>query len=1271
MSATHEFFSHLHFSDNIWEGKWEEYSPDCYNVSKIVFDRSGRLFVLAFTNGKLEIWDASGTPVAMTYIPYGDEVDNQQAKNTLSNTNTSNAGTSAILNMGNPVVEKKGRFGLNNVRSSSKDKDKTDAKESDLKLGDVSFPNIAWSEDGTNIMVTLHEGLTSSYQYGGERTIKKWSRAVFVWNIWQKQCHGPWFLPINVECIEQVSDSDCCLLSFTNKQGHAVLNARLGWLHFVDIEESTISFGDQYKLQKYPPRNDNLDIINDNILTEEICESKFSSSVVSTTAPPIHPSSRLLLWKEGITASKPQALVVLNYANGDAYCMRFVDTNASSDRNLSDDATSNSVLQLEARAAENVYLASGITYMPPGLGQVHYLEVSRSHPERGRLLMLGWSKDRVEVRSLADPAQRVSVFQYEELYGYQPLAFSGLGFFYDRAESFPNVNFDGREVLFGKDMLDGATDIPGLVGMADADKPYIAMVSQDCGSKAAPSLLGPTIAHPMGDTLYFWDVLENALPASTSTPTNTTEDANLLPSMDSSSSISAQSDLVTIVPFSLNSLPSSGGIVAFNPTGVEQKLHIYWAIPNPYYRKVEVWGVNTEGKLMLYRPRIVSDFPGCMWPIGYTLKSDNFEYVEREDEMDVTVLNRKDGFPSKAEIKKMLCVPVMPPIPFIDVGSTFKPPLIDKSGYTARSVPLNVDVYDECMRRDRVRAEDAQKRKEERNKLGLGLSQQGGDSIIPKGLEEGYTPGVAAHLADHSYGSKGVELDREALRAMIPTSSNEEVLLATVTTTRRGSSRSRGLTRPVAVNAKIMAYKDQFGDVGEDARASNPIPPGLVGSKFGRTPEENEVWGDDLDFDEMMFIPDRIKSGEWQAEVKQQMQVADEITAMLNDEEYIEQKWQEQLAEMEKNQNEELRAKALKFINSKVKKTIKAELQQAVDEGTRKLCMDLLDQHPDPGSLKNLDELVEGIQLEEVVSKEPFKTESGEEFEMLSVEYKILQAPKWLAEIQQRQQILYRNATIAGASGDGSVPLDIDQALDGREDAENKIKLQLKRCSQLLDELFSHKDGVYFREPVDVVALKIPDYPNICPCPMDFGTIRSKLKANQYAHALEFEADVRLVIRNALTYNPFEKHVVHIAAKTLGDLFNRKISIIMNALDTIIRMPAPPVVVPEPVVTLMDVAGGDGPDMPGGEEWSATDSSIYKKASSNPIQDTTVVQDTDAAIIVPQAEAVVVQTGWTTAQPTVEQQTSAMSLKEQESSVVPTVMKGDGPPVEDTVDMKE
>jgi len=60
---------------------------------------------------------------------------------------------------------------------------------------------------------------------------------------------------------------------------------------------------------------------------------------------------------------------------------------------------------------------------------------------------------------------------------------------------------------------------------------------------------------------------------------------------------------------------------------------------------------------------------------------------------------------------------------------------------------------------------------------------------------------------------------------------------------------------------------------------------------------------------------------------------------------------------------------------------------------------------------------------------------------------------------------------------------------------------------------------------VDYIALNIPDYPNVVKNPMDFATIKTKLKEHKYERIQEFMSDMELVFYNCRVYNGTESSV--------------------------------------------------------------------------------------------------------------------------------------------------
>lgn len=70
-------------------------------------------------------------------------------------------------------------------------------------------------------------------------------------------------------------------------------------------------------------------------------------------------------------------------------------------------------------------------------------------------------------------------------------------------------------------------------------------------------------------------------------------------------------------------------------------------------------------------------------------------------------------------------------------------------------------------------------------------------------------------------------------------------------------------------------------------------------------------------------------------------------------------------------------------------------------------------------------------------------------------------------------------------------------------DGQDK-NINLRKCRDILKQLMSKPIAAAFNQPVDPVLLNIPDYPSIVTSPMDLGTVRSKLRTNQYKTILDY-----------------------------------------------------------------------------------------------------------------------------------------------------------------------
>jgi hypothetical protein len=106
------------------------------------------------------------------------------------------------------------------------------------------------------------------------------------------------------------------------------------------------------------------------------------------------------------------------------------------------------------------------------------------------------------------------------------------------------------------------------------------------------------------------------------------------------------------------------------------------------------------------------------------------------------------------------------------------------------------------------------------------------------------------------------------------------------------------------------------------------------------------------------------------------------------------------------------------------------------------------------------------------------------------------------------------------------------------------LNVQLRFCSQILNELFSKKHENYawpFYKPVDVVGLNLTDYYDIIKKTMDMSTVKIKLESQEYQSAQEFFDDMKLIIHNCYLYNPPSTDVVYMARK-LEEVFDQRYS---------------------------------------------------------------------------------------------------------------------------------
>jgi Bromodomain/TAZ zinc finger len=99
---------------------------------------------------------------------------------------------------------------------------------------------------------------------------------------------------------------------------------------------------------------------------------------------------------------------------------------------------------------------------------------------------------------------------------------------------------------------------------------------------------------------------------------------------------------------------------------------------------------------------------------------------------------------------------------------------------------------------------------------------------------------------------------------------------------------------------------------------------------------------------------------------------------------------------------------------------------------------------------------------------------------------------------------------------------------------EQTIELTPRAISQknlpIIRRLIDDKFGWIFRDPVDPIALKIPDYFNIIKRPMHLSLIEQKLENWEYKHIKDVAVEVQLVFKNAILYNGPDSDLGKVAA---------------------------------------------------------------------------------------------------------------------------------------------
>lgn len=104
-----------------------------------------------------------------------------------------------------------------------------------------------------------------------------------------------------------------------------------------------------------------------------------------------------------------------------------------------------------------------------------------------------------------------------------------------------------------------------------------------------------------------------------------------------------------------------------------------------------------------------------------------------------------------------------------------------------------------------------------------------------------------------------------------------------------------------------------------------------------------------------------------------------------------------------------------------------------------------------------------------------------------------------------------------------------------------KLSESLQECYNILKFFQTRPDADAFADPVDWEAFGLMDYPEIITHPMDLSTVQQKLEDGKYSNSGDFAKDMRLIWKNAMTYNRPDSDIFETAEK-LAKLFEKKFS---------------------------------------------------------------------------------------------------------------------------------
>ncbi|EFA81745.1 PHD zinc finger-containing protein [Heterostelium album PN500] len=175
------------------------------------------------------------------------------------------------------------------------------------------------------------------------------------------------------------------------------------------------------------------------------------------------------------------------------------------------------------------------------------------------------------------------------------------------------------------------------------------------------------------------------------------------------------------------------------------------------------------------------------------------------------------------------------------------------------------------------------------------------------------------------------------------------------------------------------------------------------------------------------------------------------------------------------------------------------------------------------------------VQQQQVAMQQQQQMQAQQQYQQLAAQQQLQAQQQKLTQLQQQLQAHSQPAAIQ--NGFRSLPR------PKRDPSPQEInRLILEKLKEIIGILMKDSRSKWFREPVDPIKMGIPDYNDVIKQPRDFGTIEKSLAAGKFTHFSMVHNDIKLVFKNAMTYNEEESDVYELAEeleKVYDDLFRK------------------------------------------------------------------------------------------------------------------------------------